>query len=135
MMVCLEQRPEFFEFFNAVSGALVQPGRQYVIASLRGTEIAAVVMYGRVSRGACEMSVMSDGRCDWVTRAFRRAAFDYPFKVLNLNRISSFVDVDNQSAIALNVRLGFQLEGVARQYLDGRDAYAMSLLRTECKWI
>lgn len=135
MRVSLDQRPEFYDFFNAISGASVRPNSQYVIASLRGEEIAAVVMYGRVSRGACEMAVMSDGRGDWVTRAFRRAAFDYPFNVLGLNRCSSFVDVDNQPAIAMNVRLGFQLEGVARQYLDGRDAYAMSLLRRECKWI
>lgn len=135
MTVCFEQRPAFFDFFNRHSGTSHQPGRAQVMASLKGDGIAAVVLYSRFARGACELSIVTDGRCDWASRGFIRAVFDYPFKQLGLNRCGVLIAESNVASIRLAVKLGFEMEGIARQYFDGEDAYLLGLLRSDCKWI
>lgn len=135
MTVCFEQRPEFYDFFNQHSGTTHQPPTSQVIASLRGARIAAVVLYSRIARGACEMSIVTDGGRDWASAGFVRAAFEHPFKALNLNRCGVLIAESNSASIRLAVKLGFEMEGIARQYFDGEDAYLLGLMRDDCQWL
>ena len=76
-------------------------------------------------------------RDDWQGRgagtALVRAALDLADHWLNLARLELHVYTDNNHAIRLYKRFGFEVEGTLRQYAfrDGRfvDAYLMSRLR------
>ena len=61
----------------------------------------------------------------------------HAFDDLNLNRMEAFILTDNAASLALCRKVGFQQEGVLRQYAfkDGeyRDTVIMSILREEWK--
>lgn len=135
MTVCFEQRPEFFDFFNQHSGTSHRPGNTCVIASLVNGAISAVVLYSRMTRGSCELSITTDRNKNWASRSFIRAVFDYPFAQLGYKRCGVMVNTANTDSLALAEQLGFVHEGVLRAYFDGDDACALSMLRTECRWI
>ena len=62
-------------------------------------------------------------------------ALDYAFRTLDLNRIEAAVLDDNARSIRVIEKLGFQREGLAREYkLVGgrmRDFWLFSLLRRD----
>lgn len=64
-----------------------------------------------------------------------RLAIDYAFTVLNLYKLFLVVDCDNERAIAVYRKLGFQEEGRLREefFVGGeyRDALRMALFQTE----
>ena len=94
-------------------------------------------------------------RCDWGSRAAvffltlfspeakgkgfggeaTRLIVQYGFETLNLNRIQLHVWVDNEPALKIYQKVGFQIEGTLRQamYHDGQycDFYVMGMLREE----
>ena len=61
----------------------------------------------------------------------------HAFDDLNLNRMEAFILTDNAASLALCRKVGFQQEGILRQYAfkDGeyRDTVIMSVLREEWK--
>jgi ribosomal-protein-alanine N-acetyltransferase len=65
------------------------------------------------------------------------AAIDYGFNHMNLNRIEALVYPENVRSVRLLERLGFQVDGVLRDYFfhDGKfyDHQLFSLLRREWK--
>jgi RimJ/RimL family protein N-acetyltransferase len=77
-------------------------------------------------------------RANWGKGYGREAmtlALDYAFRELNLHRVQLTVFAYNERAIALYEKLGFQREGVYREFLhrDGKryDMYLYGLLRAE----
>jgi len=64
-----------------------------------------------------------------------RMAMDYAFTVLNLYKLFLVVDVENERAIAVYKKLGFQEEGMLRNefFVDGvyRDAYRMAVFQPD----
>lgn len=60
---------------------------------------------------------------------------DYAFSVLNMHKVYLYVDVQNEKAVHIYEKLGFEIEGKMRQqfYANGnyRDSYYMGLLRTD----
>lgn len=64
-----------------------------------------------------------------------RLIMDYAFNTLNLNRVQLHVAVENEKAIAVYKKTGFQIEGTLRQamYRDGKyhNFYVMGLLKSD----
>ena len=62
-------------------------------------------------------------------------AMDYAFSVLNLYKLSLIVDCENQRAVNVYKKLGFQQEGVLRDefFVNGeyRDVYCMAVFQPE----
>ena len=62
-------------------------------------------------------------------------AMDYAFSVLNLYKLSLIVDCENQRAVSVYKKLGFQQEGVLRDefFVNGeyRDVYRMAVFQPE----
>ena len=60
---------------------------------------------------------------------------DYAFAVLNLYKLSLIVDCENQRAVSVYQKLGFQQEGVLRDefFVNGeyRDVYRMAVFQPE----
>jgi putative acetyltransferase len=84
-------------------------------------------------RGEIGMMVRDDWRGKGVGAALMRAVIDLADKWLNLIRIELTVFTDNESAIALYRKFGFDVEGTLRKYAfcDGKfmDAYAMARVK------
>lgn len=68
-------------------------------------------------------------------RSLYIAAFSYLFVQCELERVTAFIAVDNEQSLSLAQRLGFQVEGKARCWYPGVDAYILGLLRHEFKWL
>ena len=79
------------------------------------------------------MMVRDDWHGKGVGTAMMRAVIDLADKWLNLARIELTVFTDNESAIALYRKFGFEIEGTHRKYAfrDGEfvDAYAMARIK------
>jgi len=84
-------------------------------------------------RGEIGMMVRDDWHGKGVDTAMMRAVIDLADKWLNLARIELTVFTDNESAIALYRKFGFEIEGTHRKYAfrdgDFVDAYAMARIK------
>jgi L-phenylalanine/L-methionine N-acetyltransferase len=84
-------------------------------------------------RGEVGMMVRDDWHGKGVGTAMMQAVIDLADKWLNLARIELTVFTDNESAIALYRKFGFEIEGTHRKYAfrDGEfvDAYAMARIK------
>ena len=81
------------------------------------------------------MAVRDDFQGKGVGTALVKAAVDFADNWLNLQRLELSVYVDNESAIRLYKRFGFEVEGTSCRYAfrngDYVDAYSMARLRPE----
>jgi putative acetyltransferase len=84
--------------------------------------------------GVIGITVHDEWQGKGVGTALMRAGVDLADKWLNLTRLELEVYTDNESAIRLYERFGFELEGTLRQHAfrDGHyvDAYTMARLRS-----
>lgn len=84
--------------------------------------------------GALGISVHADWQGRGVGSALMRAGLDLADNWLNLTRLELEVYTDNEAAIKLYERFGFEREGTLRQHAfrDGRyvDSYVMARLRS-----
>ena len=72
----------------------------------------------------------------WAQKHTLRTIFAYPFLQLGVERLQCTMSVEDTDVIEFNKRLGFTIEGIARQaYPSGGDAVVSSMLKHECKWI
>jgi L-phenylalanine/L-methionine N-acetyltransferase len=119
---------------------LAEPGDgTYNLVAVAGDKV--VGMFGlhtfnrprRHHAAAVGMSVHDDWQGKGVGTALMRAGLDLADNWLNLTRLELEVYTDNEPAIRLYERFGFEREGLLRQhaYRDGRyvDSYSMSRLR------
>lgn len=71
-----------------------------------------------------------------LSRKFVFAMYDFPFRVLHVNRITVRIRESNYPSIKLAGDFGFSLEGVIRQgYRDGEDMLLFGMLKQECRWL
>jgi hypothetical protein len=72
----------------------------------------------------------------WMTKRFLGEIFRYPFLQLGVARITCLIAADNEPSIRLCRHMGFEYEGVLRQFMqDGRDCLIFGMLRDECRWL
>jgi putative acetyltransferase len=87
--------------------------------------------------GQLGMAVRDDWQGKGVGTALMQAAIDLADKWLNLSRLELEVYTDNEPAVRLYQKFGFEIEGTAIQYAfrDGQyvDLYLMARLRIERK--
>jgi hypothetical protein len=130
-----EQRPEFYDFANERLSASYEPHNTRLLTRVTGGAIRAVVVFCDPRRWSIEMAVASDGSSRWLSRAFLRAAFRYPFVQLGLPRVTGRIQADNLAALALDAHLGFRHEGIQRAQFGDQDAVLMGMLASECRWL
>jgi hypothetical protein len=94
----------------------------------------AAMVFNDYTGANIEITVTSDP-AGW-TRAAVRAAFAYPFRQVGCRRLTLRTRADHTVVLDIAARLGFQREGVLREfYDDGCNAVVFGLLRSECRWI
>ncbi len=126
----------------------VESVRELLIKNTEGDHILVAVVEGDVvgviglhtssrprinHRGEIGMMVRDDWQGKGVGTAIMRAVIDLADKWLNLTRVELTVFTDNERAITLYRKFGFEIEGTLRKYAfrDGEfvDAYAMARVK------
>jgi RimJ/RimL family protein N-acetyltransferase len=75
-----------------------------------------------------------DKRC--ALRHIIKPLFAYPFSQLKVKRVALSIAKPNRRAREFAERLGFKLEGIARNaHYTGKDSAIYSMLRHECEWL
>jgi L-amino acid N-acyltransferase YncA len=130
-----EQRPVFIDWAQRALGGIRLARDAKTIAAVRDGEILAVVCYDTFTAFDCHMHIASNGSRLWLTRAFLREAFAYPFLQCGLRRITGLVSASNKDAMRFDLHLGFRIEGVCREGAPDGDLFILGMLRRECRFI
>lgn len=93
--------------------------------------ILGVVVFSRFTTGNCEITVVADSP-RFISKTFAYAVAGYAFMTLGCRRVTAFIAVDNQKSLDLAQRLGFRVEGTARQWFESGDAFLLGILREDC---
>lgn len=105
-----------------------------------GSLVGGVVFYNKRFNGAgelvdIEMSAAFEPT-DWCRPATLKALFEVPFVHLGSNRMTTITSRKNKAARLIDEGLGFKLEGVHPEAIDGKqDAVSYGMLRKNCAWI
>jgi RimJ/RimL family protein N-acetyltransferase len=105
------------------------------IALVDEKRILAGVVYNQYSQANICMHVGALPGRHWLCPEFLFAAFDYPFRILNLRRVTGLVPRKNKDAIRFDEHLGFVLEGCLEEALPNDDLLIYGMLKRNCKWI
>jgi RimJ/RimL family protein N-acetyltransferase len=73
---------------------------------------------------------------DWCRPSTLRRMFEFPFVTLDSSRMTTITARKNKRARMIDEGLGFKLEGVHPEAIDGKqDAVSYGMLRKNCLWI
>ena len=104
-------------------------------------KLIAAVIYNNFYRDydnnpiSIEMSIASVDKA-WCTRHNLSTLFAYPFIQLNVKRLQATCPEANSDTRSFLERLGFQLEGIAREAdRFGGNSSVYSMLKHECRWL
>lgn len=135
-MISHAQNPAYLEFANRVLGVNFDPSQAAWLTALNGDGTpAAVTVFSRFSPHDCEMSIASDGRRRWASRAFLGTCYRYAFNQLKLRRVTAVVQDDNEKSLIMLNKLGHVEEARLKHWFGDHDGIVMRLLRAECKWL
>jgi len=97
-------------------------------------EIVGAVIFTEPSKNDIHVSVVCTNPVWWHRRHIK-VLFNYAFETCGCTRISALVKASNTKSRKLLKGLGFQQEGVIRQYHKPEDGIVYGILQSECKWI
>lgn len=90
--------------------------------------------YHNVNEVNCEIAVAAESGFQW-TRAALEALFSYPFRQLELQRVTAMVASDNFESQRFAERLGCTLEARMERACKSGDLLVYRMFRSECKWL
>lgn len=101
----------------------------------RDGEIVAGVVFCDVTKTNCFMHVASRPGVNWVTRAFLRYVFGFPFDGLKVKRITALVPESNTKALRFDRHLGFKDEAVLPDIFPDGGLVVLSMRREQCRYV
>jgi L-phenylalanine/L-methionine N-acetyltransferase len=112
----------------------LQAGAYLLVAEVEGEVVGSIGLnVNQAARRAHSASIGMGVRDDWQGKGVGTAVIDLADKWLNIKRLELEVYTDNEPALKLYKKFGFEIEGTLRQFAfrDGAfvDAYMMSRLR------
>ena len=125
---------------ESVRELLVKTGEGYynLVAVVDGKVVGSIGLHAATRprtnhKAEIGMMVHDDWQGKGIGTALMRAVIDLADKWLNLTRIELTVYTDNEAAVALYRKFGFEIEGTLRKYAfrDGEfvDAYTMARVK------
>ena len=95
-------------------------------------EFVAVTVFSAYTGTNIDMHIAARHKSNWLSRRYFNAAFELPFLVLEVPRVTGLIRAENLNAQHFVARLGFQYEGRMRKaFPDGGDLVLYGLLREE----
>ncbi len=98
-------------------------------------QLIAGVAYAQWNGPNVVCHIASDGSRRWMTRAYLRVIFDYPFNQLGVKRITVAVGEGNLPSRRFVEHLGFRRETTLREAHPTGDLLVYAMFRESCKWI
>lgn len=105
------------------------PNDAQFVGRIESERILAAIAFSHWSGPDVEISVAAEPGS--ASRRLLNTLFGYVFEQLGCARCTARIRISNQASIALAERLGFQREGVMRQWFGDEDAVIYGLLRNE----
>ena len=94
----------------------------------KADELKAVVVMDNWSDYGCFMHIFSDGSNRWCSKKLINAVFAYVFYDCSKLRVTGIVDARNSKALNFDIKLGFRVEGIARDACGlGKDSVILGL--------
>lgn len=134
-MISCEQNAAWLAFANEILDVDFTAEQCVWISHIADGQPIAVAVYNRFSKHNCEMSIATDGRRIWATRAFLRACYLYPFKQMNLRRVSAVVEETNAMSLKLCRKLGHTEEARLKSWFGEQDGVLFRMMKEDCKWL
>lgn len=137
--------PKHFEIGTDLDEALAfvakhyQPLRyvgQTALTLKKRGHVVAAALYDGYTGGNINVQVAGTPGIPWLTRAAIGWAFAYPFVQLGCERLSAWIEIDNEPSCRFAEKLGFKLEHTLPR--AGREAQAVCLYRMfkeECRYV
>jgi hypothetical protein len=95
-------------------------------------DFLAVTVFSAYTGINIDMHIAARPKSHWLSRSYFNAAFELPFLVLEVPRVTGLIRAENLKAQRFVTRLGFQYEGRMRKaFPDGGDLMLYGLLREE----
>lgn len=108
---------------------------QRAVGIVRNGKIGAGVVFEKYCGQTITTSVaVTDPKC--FNRTTLRRWFEFPFKQLKVERITSVVAESNLKALKFNGQIGMRFEArLPRAAYDGSDLIILRMFREECPWL
>ncbi len=134
-MIVFEQSPVLLDWAAKVLKVNFFPAQCAWLTAVSGDEIQAVVIYHQISPFNCEMSVASNGKKRWFSRQSANVWFGYPFRQMNMYRVTAVAEQDNFQSVNMLRKLGFVEEATLKNWFGNKDGIVFRMLKEECKWL
>lgn len=114
------------------TGGVYEPASSSAIGMESGGRLVAGVLYDMFNGRSVCMHVAAEKP---FTRNFVRTCFDYAFKQLKVQKVIGLVDSTNDSALRLDLHLGFVEEARIKDAGKSGDLILLTMIRPQCRWI
>lgn len=98
-------------------------------------QILAGVIYNNFTRASLCMHVAAVEGKRWLTKAYLRACFEYPFNQLAVRTVIGLVPKKNKQARQFDEHLGFRLTGCVPDGMPTDDVLIYTMTRKQCHWL
>lgn len=110
-------------------------GTEAGIGWLKDGNLIAGVAYAEWNGPNVVCHIASDGTRKWLSRAYLWAIFDYPFRVLECNRITVCVGEGNKDSRRFVEHLGFKLEATLQDAHPSGNLLVYKMSKGECRFL
>ena len=102
----------------------------------RDGELVAAAVYEGFNGRNVWVHLAAEAGAQWMTRAYLKACFAYPFLVCGVDRLSGYVNASNHAARRLNEHFGYRVEAVlCGAAPDGGDVLIYVMWRKDCRYV
>jgi RimJ/RimL family protein N-acetyltransferase len=110
------------------------PVGRTALGHIKDGEVKWAAIYDNYEKASIQVHLaISDPKV--VTRQAISEVFEYPFYQLRVKKLIGIVNSQNASALAFDLRLGFEVEAVIKDAYDMGDMYILSMTQEQCRWL
>lgn len=110
------------------------PACDPVISNVIDGRLLGGVIYDGFT-GSCVFIHQAGFTKHWLSRDMLWVAFDYPFNQLGVKKLCGTIPSTNPGLLAMNLKLGFQVEHAIEDGYPGGNMLILSMTRDECRWL
>jgi hypothetical protein len=107
-----------------------------VLATMRGeTCLGGVVFEHYTGEGGSVIGHLVGIDKHWITKDFLYCSFDFVFNVMKVRKAIGHVKSRMHDVLAMDMRLGFQIETVIKDVYPDDHCVIVSMTREQCRWL